>query len=196
MLGCERLKRFFEALDCKDRAILLSMYFSRHCTIEELNEISRPWSHMEILTRIRQNINGAAQDSLGYPALVFEQSKLDPYQGRQVTFSWWLSEEFTRACEDHFNCEYEPEIYVEGGFLKIVVILSRWAGGMVKVEVMDRQLLILNGPDGFEARQSVRLPWPLDITRAKIVARNGTLVLTLGATRGGGASGRSCSVPW
>ena len=47
-------------------------------------------SHMEVLTLLREGVNGAAERLFGQPALEFKERGLDPVSGQVVTFQWWL----------------------------------------------------------------------------------------------------------
>jgi len=47
-------------------------------------------SHMEVLTLLREGINGAAERLFGHPAVEFKERGLDRVSGQVVTFQWWL----------------------------------------------------------------------------------------------------------
>ena len=70
--------------------ILWHLWQRRHADIKELARVADSRSHMEVLTLLREGINGAAERLLGHPVLVFEERALDRVSGRVVCFQWWL----------------------------------------------------------------------------------------------------------
>jgi len=84
-------------LDVKSRQILWYLWWNRHAEIGELAQLTRAESDMEILSRIKQVINPAAQGVLGKEIVRFENSKIDPVTDERVLFSWWLEEDLLRG---------------------------------------------------------------------------------------------------
>ena len=70
--------------------ILWHLWERRHADIKELAAVAGSRSHMEVLTLLREGINGAAERLFGHPALEFKERGLDPVSGQVVTFQWWL----------------------------------------------------------------------------------------------------------
>ena len=70
--------------------ILWHLWERRHADIKELARVADSRSHMEVLTLLREGINGAAERLLGHPVLVFKERALDRVSGLAVCFQWWL----------------------------------------------------------------------------------------------------------
>lgn len=84
-------------LDEKSRQILWYLWWNRHAEIGELAQLTGAETDMEVLSRIKQVINPAAQDILGKEIVRFENSRIDPITGEKVLFSWWLKEGLLRG---------------------------------------------------------------------------------------------------
>ena len=89
----EDLTQFLEVLDEKSRAILWHLWWHRHAEISELRDIIDAPGDFEVLHRLKEVINGKAQQLWGKPIVGFEQSKIDPLTGEKVLFSWWFLDE-------------------------------------------------------------------------------------------------------
>ena len=70
--------------------ILWRLWERRHADIKELAAVADSRSHMEVLTLLREGINGAAERLFGHPAVEFKERGLDLVSGQVVTFQWWL----------------------------------------------------------------------------------------------------------
>lgn len=84
-------------LDEKSRQIFWYLWWNRHAEIGELAQLTGAETDMEVLSRIKQAINPAAQDILGKEIVRFENSKIDSVTGEKVLFSWWLEEGLLRG---------------------------------------------------------------------------------------------------
>lgn len=89
----EVLTQFLEVFDEKSRAILWYLWWHRHAEISELRDIIDAPGDFEVLHRLKEVINGKAQQLWGKPIVGFEQSKTDPVSGEKVLFSWWFLDE-------------------------------------------------------------------------------------------------------
>lgn len=84
------LTPLFEALDSRSRAILWHLWWHRHAQISELRSLTDASSDCEVLFRLKEVINGKAQELWDRRIVSFEESKTDPFIGEKVLFSWWL----------------------------------------------------------------------------------------------------------
>lgn len=84
------LVQLFESLDEPSRAILWHLWWHRHAQISELRDIIDAASDCEVISRLKEGINGKAQELWGRPVVSFEESKNDPFTGEKVLFSWWF----------------------------------------------------------------------------------------------------------
>lgn len=90
--------------------ILWHLWERRHADIKELAGVADSRSHMEVLTLLREDINGAAERLFGHPVLEFKERGLDPASGRAATFQWWLD----RAGEPG-EARCDDDVAAEGG---------------------------------------------------------------------------------
>lgn len=86
----EAVNEVAEELDSISQEILWYLWQNGHGTIDELAELVSAPTHMDVLLRIREVINPAAEKMIGNPILSFEKSKIDPETGEKILFSWWL----------------------------------------------------------------------------------------------------------
>jgi hypothetical protein len=121
-------------LDEKSRQILWYLWWNRHAEIGELTRLVEAESDMEILSRIKQVINPAAQDVLGKEIVRFENSKIDPVTDERVLFSWWLEEGLLRGKRR------EPlvDIFEENNHIAIIAQLPATLGLTKEAQVEYR----------------------------------------------------------
>jgi len=74
----------------KSREILWHLWWQGHARLDELVELIGAATDMEVLFRLREVINPAAERILGQPIVEFRESRVDPATGEKVLFSWWL----------------------------------------------------------------------------------------------------------
>jgi len=84
------LSLLIDALDQKSSEILWHLWWQRHARLDELAQLLGASTDMEVLFRLREVINPAAERTLGQPILEFHESRVDPLTGEKVLFSWWL----------------------------------------------------------------------------------------------------------
>jgi len=84
-----------DALDEKSREIIWHLWRHRHAPLDELAGLIGASSDMEVLCRLREVINPAAERILSTPILEFSESRIDRVTGEKVLFNWWL--EFDRS---------------------------------------------------------------------------------------------------
>lgn len=124
------------ALDEKSRQIITCLLRERHVEIRKLADLIHASSDMEVLIRIREIINTKAQEIIGAPLITFEHSRIDPFTGEKIAFSWWLNEELI----DNTSNEL-PEILNEDKTLRVIASLPLEEKD-VKVEVKEKFLII------------------------------------------------------
>lgn len=89
----ESLGQILAVLDKKSRALLWYLWCHRHAEISELRKVAGARSDFEVLHRLKEVINGKAQELFGKPIVAFEHSRVDPVSGEKVLFSWWFLED-------------------------------------------------------------------------------------------------------
>jgi HSP20 family molecular chaperone IbpA len=85
----ETLDKVMQELDPQGREIVAYLWETRHATIDELAELMAAPTHMDVLLKIREEINPTAERITGGPILTFRSSRVDPVTGQKVLFSWW-----------------------------------------------------------------------------------------------------------
>jgi hypothetical protein len=127
-------------LDEKSRQILWYLWWNRHAEIGELAQLTEAETDMEVLSRIKQAINPAAEDILGEEIVKFENSKVDPITGKKVLFSWWLAEGLLRG----ERREPLVDIFEENNHIVIIAQLPAplELAGQARVEYKDGILKI------------------------------------------------------
>lgn len=86
----ETVNEVGKELDSVSQEIIWYLWRNGHGAIDELAELVSAPTHMDVLLRIREVINPAAEKIIGNPILSFEKSKVDPETGEKISFSWWL----------------------------------------------------------------------------------------------------------
>jgi len=161
------------AVDEKSRQITTYLLRKRHARIRELADLINASSDMEVLIRIREIINPKAQQIIGGPLITFEHSKVDPFTGEKIAFSWWLNEELI----DNISDDKLLEILEEENALRVIASLPL-EEKEVKVEVKENFLII----SGRKYYQKVPLLFPVE-SEVRRTINNGVLEVTLSKLR-------------
>lgn len=88
----ENLSLFLDTLDEKSRKMFWYFRYHGHVRLAKLTELIRASTDMEVLYRLREVINPAAERIFGRPLLEFSESRIDRITGKKVLFNWWLSD--------------------------------------------------------------------------------------------------------
>ncbi len=87
--------RFMNSLDERSREIVWYLLRNRHAGIRELANLIYASTDQDVLTRIRDVINPKAREIFGKQMLNFEESRIDPFTGDKILFSWWLADDLS-----------------------------------------------------------------------------------------------------
>ena len=171
-----QMERLATALDLRSREILWHLWLKRHATINELAELIAAPTHMDVLFRIRQSINPVAEEMLGRPILIFEESRFDRETGEVVSFSWWLNGGAALATEGR---EARIEVFNETHEINVIVELPGVEEEAIRVRVQREKAAVWL--EGAEARylEEVPLPAPVDVNRVVTRFKNGILIVNL-----------------
>jgi len=88
----EKICTFLNELDVNNKRIFWHLRWHRHAKLSELTKLFQDSNDMEILCRLRDVINPAAERSFGIPIIEFNKSKIDNVTGEKILFNWWLSD--------------------------------------------------------------------------------------------------------
>jgi len=138
---------FMRSLDEKSREIVWYFLRNRHGGIRELAELINASVDMDVLTRVREVINPRAEDILGKSMLKFEESKIDPFTGDKILFSWWLADDLPLQETDGML-----DVFDEEDHLLIITELPGVEEDDITVKVKDDILTISTADNGYHRR--------------------------------------------
>jgi len=131
-LSQETIDRIAQELDVDSQELLIYLWQRRHAGIEELARSIEAPCHMDVLLKIKEQINPAAERITGGSVLSFEKSRFDPETGEKVLFHWWI----LGQKEKKDKKEALLDIFDEGDYLNIIMELP----GIEKIENILLQL--------------------------------------------------------
>lgn len=139
----DEINKIVPQLDSDCEQIVWHLWENRHARIDELSQLIDAPTHMDVLMKIREIINPAAERIIGYPMLYFEKAKIDPETGEKVLFSWWLlgKDQKTGMRERHGLLD----IIDEGDHLNIVMELLGAREEDIRLQVRKDKLMITAG---------------------------------------------------
>jgi HSP20 family molecular chaperone IbpA len=165
--------QLINAVDEKSRQIITYFLREQHAGIRKLADLIHASSDMEVLIRIREIINPKARQIIRIPLITFERSKIDPFTGEKIAFSWWLNEDLI----DNTRNDRLLDILDEKNALRIIVSLPLEEKD-VKAEVKENFLII----SGKKYYQKVPLFCSVKGEVGKTI-NNGVLEVTLNKVR-------------
>jgi len=170
------LERLAAKLDPDSREILWHLCLNRHATIDELAALISAPTHMHVLFKIRQGINPTAEEVLGCPVVVFEESRFDRESGEIIPFSWWLA---GKVALTPLWREPEIDVFDEAHEIKVIADLPGIEEKDIQVRTQqDKVLVRIDRVEG-EYRKEVPLPAPVHADRVATSLNNGLLVVHL-----------------
>jgi len=122
----EIINKIAEELDSDSQEILIYLWQKRHARIEELAELIDAPNHMDVLLKIKELINPAAERIIGSSILSFEKSKIEPETGEKILFNWWILGQKENKEEE----EILLDIFDEEEYLNIIMELP----GVTRIE--------------------------------------------------------------
>lgn len=165
--------QLINAVDEKSRQIITYFLREQHAGIRKLADLIHASSDMEVLIRIREIINPKARQIIRIPLITFERSKIDPFTGEKIAFSWWLNEDLI----DNTRNDRLLDILDEKNALRIIVSLPLEEKD-VKAEVKENFLII----SGKKYYQKVPLFCSVK-SEVRRTINNGVLEVTLNKVR-------------
>lgn len=145
-----------DELDPDSSLIVGHLWEHRHATASELAEVIGASSKMDVLLRIRDDINPAAQRAIGGPLLVFEEARVDGSTGEKVPFSWWLVGQMGGEREE--SREPFVDIHDEGDHLDILVELLGAREEDILIGVGGNRLTVWAEDSERSYREEIPLP--------------------------------------
>ena len=128
-----------QELDFESQEILLYLWKRGHANIDELSSLYEAPNHMDILFKIREVINPAAERLLGCSLLTFERSKKDDITGKIITYNWWIIGK--REPEKGIEAPL-VDIFDEGDFLSVIMELAGAIEEGIQIEAAGNKLSI------------------------------------------------------
>lgn len=161
--------KFIGSLDKKSKEIIWYLLRNRHACIRELADLVYATTDQDVLTRVRDVINPRAEEIFGKPILNFEESRIDPFTGDKILFSWWLAEDLPPR---EFNDSLD--IFDEKDQLVVITELPGVRKEDISVDVNDDMLTISAG----KYLRRVPLFYTVE-NRAESAYKNGILEIRL-----------------
>lgn len=168
-----------QALEPASREILDFLREVRHATIEELRELIGEPCHMNVLTRIEDDINRQAERVLGAPVLAFEECRADPETHEQVPFSWWLTREAETLASPRAAPDIAADVFVEDRAIVVIAQLPGAREGDIRVAVESERLVLTADAPGCSHYQEIPLPAAVRAGRCRTQYNNQVLRVQL-----------------
>ena len=154
----EAIDKIAKELDAKSRDILIYLWQNKYARIEQLAELIDAPSHMDVLMRIKEQINPTAEGIIGNSILSFEKSKFDPETGQKVLFSWWIVGKRERKEER----QVLSDIFDEGDYLNIIMELPGVKAEDILCKLEDKKITISASSINKKYHQEIDLPVDVD----------------------------------
>ena len=162
-------------LDPPSRVILEHVWIHEFARVEELARLYDAPSQMDVLLRIRKEINPVAERLTGYPILVFKASgRTRGGLGEVVPFAWWI----TGRAYGNPDTEYVIDVFDEGGHLDVVVDFLGVRSEDIRLNLTGDQVTLLIDA-GRLVRREIPLPCRVVLDDSTTRLHNGILVAKL-----------------
>ncbi|MGB2762862.1 MAG: Hsp20/alpha crystallin family protein [Candidatus Aminicenantaceae bacterium] len=171
----EAIDRVSLELDPESQMIVTYIWQNRFATIEELATLCDAPSHMDILLKIKEVINPAAEKTIGHPLLIFEKSKIDPETGKKILFCWWLIG--GQRIEARRGTLFD--IFDEGKYLRIIMELFGINEKNIQLKVNEDELIIHANSLERKYQEEIPLPARVNSNGLSKEYRNGILEVRL-----------------
>lgn len=145
-----------EIAGCLDRdseKLVWHLWQKRHARIDELAEIIGAPTHMDVLLKIKEIINPAAEKIMGNPILTFKEREIDPESGEGVLFSWWFIGKKEEPKKDLLL-----DVFDEGEDLIVIVELPAVQEKDISFKVEKNKFAVSTNGEGPEYYKEVSLP--------------------------------------
>jgi len=173
----ETLNRVMQELDPQGREIVAYLWEARHATIDDLAELMGAPTHMDVLLKIREDINPTAERIAGSPILTFRRSRVDPVTGQKVLFSWWVVG-LSRAPKEA-RLGVLVDIFDEGDRIDVVADLVGIREEDIVLSVdRDRLTLSAHGPEE-RYQEEIVLPAEVRVDTVTKTYTNNVLAVSL-----------------
>jgi HSP20 family molecular chaperone IbpA len=176
-IDAETVDRVMQELDPQAREIVGYLWENRHATIDELAELITAPTHMDVLLKIRGDINPTAERISGSPILTFQRSRIDPLTGEKVLFSWWVIG--PPRAEEEARTGALVDVFDEGDRIDVVAELAGVREeDLVLTVARDTLTLHAEGPEG-KYHEEIVLPAEVRVDSITRTYTNNVLAISL-----------------
>lgn len=171
----ETINNIMQSLDPASKIIVTYLWQNKHAAIDELAVLYGSPSHMHILLKIKEVINPLAEKITGYPLLVFEESRIDPENGRKIMFNWWIADEERR----NLRREFFLDLFDEGDLIRIVMEIYGVCQEDIRLEVNKNNLVVSVNSAEEKVLEEIILPCEVKTDEVNKEYKNGILEIKL-----------------
>jgi HSP20 family molecular chaperone IbpA len=173
----ETIDRVMQELDPQSRDIVGYLWENGHATIDELAELIAAPTHMDVLLKIRRDINPTAERIAGSPILAFRRSRVDPVTGEKILFSWWVIG--PPRAEEEARTGVLVDVFDEGARIDVVAELAGVREeDLVLTVARDTLTLHAEGPEG-KYHEEIVLPAEVRVDTLTRTYTNNVLAISL-----------------
>lgn len=173
----QEIEMMARSLSSQSASLLLYVWQAGHANIVELARQYDAPSHMDVLRRIREEINPLARATLGIDLLVFRHAYVDPGTGAAVRFSWCINGR--RELSTHANT---ADVFDEGDRVDVIVDMKGLPNEAVGLDLDPDELTLRFKINGMGAQKKVSLPGPVMLEGALRRHNNNLLILSFRKT--------------
>jgi len=152
----ETINRIAGRLDEESKEILWYLWQNEYAKINELAELIRAPTHMDVLLKIREIMNPIAEKMVGGPILTFEKSKIDPGTGEKILFSWWIAGK--RSYPPVRGRERLLDIFDEVDYIAVIMELAGIQKDDILLKVEGKRLIVSTQNSDKRIPEEIYLP--------------------------------------
>lgn len=171
----ETINNIKQGLDPESKILVTNLWQNKHAAIDELAALYDSSSHMHILLKIKEVINPLAEKITGYPLLVFEESRIDPENGRKIMFNWWIVDEERQ----NLRREFFLDLFDEGDLIRIVMEMYGVCQEDIRLEVNKNNLVVSVNSAEEKVMEEIILPCEVKTDEVSKEYKNGILEIKL-----------------
>jgi HSP20 family molecular chaperone IbpA len=175
----DRNSQLLQELDAGSRRMLLYMMKHKHASIDELTEVLGESCHMNTLVRIKNIVNPKAIAVLKRPVLRFEKLHVNPENGENVLFNWWLTEKNAKKTLQKKEEQF-ADVFDEDKEVLVIMDMKGVRAESIHVDSNQESVRIsFQDFDNITHVQQISLPVCADISGFRKQFQNQTMIINI-----------------